>query len=45
MIQDPVTNRVKTVTYGTEPVSFVGPKLLWELVLLDITSCHTLEKF
>ena len=33
----------KTVHYGTESFSFLGPKI-WELVLLEIKSFHSLEE-
>ena len=35
---------VKTVHYGTESLSFLGPKV-WELVPLEIKSSHSLEEF
>ena len=35
---------VKTVHYGTESLLFLGPKM-WELVLLEIKSSHSLEEF
>ena len=35
---------VKTVRYGTESLSFLGPKI-WELVPLEIKSSHSLEEF
>ena len=35
---------VKTVHYGTESLSFLGPKI-WELVLLGIQSSHSSEEF
>ena len=35
---------VKTVHYGTDSLSFVGPKI-WELVPLEIKSSHSLEEF
>ena len=34
---------VKTVHYGTESLSFLGPKV-WELVPLEIKSSHSLEE-
>ena len=35
---------IKTVHYGTESLSFLGPKI-WELVPLEIKSSQSLEEF
>ena len=35
---------IKTVRYGTESLSFLGPKI-WELVPLEIKSSQSLEEF
>ena len=35
---------VKTVHYGTESLSFLGPEI-WELLPLEIKSSHSLEEF
>ena len=35
---------VKIVHYGTESLSFLGPKI-WELMPLEIKSCFLLEEF
>ena len=38
------TNNVRTVTYGTETISFLGPKI-WSLIPNDIKNANTLNEF
>ena len=38
------TENVRTVHYGTDSLSFLGPRI-WKLVPLEVKSCTTLQVF